>query len=93
MAMTTGEATTMTAAIVLGTLQAWNTWNQRKTARTVDQVHVLVNSQMTITKKALAEVTSAKAAITLDLMDISAAQKAMEDYLEHVARQTNSDSI
>lgn len=61
-------------------------------AGTVAEVHTLVNSAMGVQKKALAEVTSAKAAITHDEADRLAAKEAMDDWLKHVGKQSAVDA-
>ena len=90
--MTAAEITTFSAALVLGGLQAWNTYQQKKTSKTVNEVHVLVNSNMGLTLHALAQVTAAKAAITKNDMDIDDANDAMAKYLDHVEKQAKVDA-
>ena len=69
-------------------MMAFNTWQGQRTASTLHEVHVLANSAMEMTQKALAEVTAAKYAITKDPADKLAADKAMSDYLAHVRKQS-----
>lgn len=90
--MTNSEITTLTAAVALGLLQAWAAYRQHKIAKTVDQIHTLTNSAMGWSKRTLAEVTSAKAAITKNPTDQQAADTAMADYLDHVSRQSKVDA-
>lgn len=89
--MTVAETSTITVGIVLGALQAYNSWKQSQTNRTVDKIHELTNSAMTQQKKMLAEVTAAKAAITKDPVDADAAAEAMKDYLQQVGKPINLD--
>lgn len=88
---------------VIGLISSWNAYRANRTAKTVDVtaktvnvVHDLVNSQSGMTKKALAEVTAAKALLTEGKqghsLDVSAAEAAMADYLDHVKKQAKVDS-
>jgi hypothetical protein len=81
---------------VIGLISSWNAYRANRTAKTVDDVHDLVNSQSGMTKKALAEVTAAKALLTEGKqghsLDVSAAEAAMADYLDHVKKQAKVDS-
>ena len=79
-----GQIGTAVAVAFLGFMSVWNRRQASKIAKTVDTVHGLVNSQMTTTKRALAEVSAAKAAITKDPKDIASAKAAMNEYLAHV---------
>lgn len=84
-----GQATGM---FILGALMVWNKWQQGKTAKTVEVIHALTNSSMGLQKKALADVSAAKAAITKDPEDIKASEAAMADYLDHVKKQSTADT-
>jgi uncharacterized membrane protein YjjP (DUF1212 family) len=104
--MTASETTTFAAAFILGSLQAWNTYQSRKNSTAIKEntvatkenaavtkeVHILVNSQMGVTLHSLAQVTAAKAAITKDDTDIQDANEAMAKYLDHVEKQSRVDA-
>jgi hypothetical protein len=79
----------------VGLITAWNAWRASRTAKTVNQIHTLTNSAMGA-QKTLAEVTAAKAVLTVGLeshaADQKAADEAMADYLDHVKKQSAVDS-
>ena len=86
------DAGQTTFMFLVGVMMAYNAWRAGKTAKTIDVIHVLTNSQMTLQKKSLAEVTAAKAALTVgqpgNAADVASAKAAEKDYLEHVAKLT-----
>ena len=84
-----GQAVGMFA---LGVIMVWNKWQQNKTAKTVEVIHELTNSSMGLQKKALADVSAAKAAITKDPLDVKASEAALADYLAHVNKQSAADT-
>lgn len=71
----------------IGVLTAWNVWRSQRNTSTLNKVHVLVNHQMELQKKALAEVTAAKALLTNDPSDRAAADLALADYKQQVKKQ------
>ena len=77
--------------LIVGAVTAWNAWRSSKNASTLNKVHVLVNHQMELQKKALAEVTTAKYLLSKDPSDKAAADAAVADYLKHVERQSVVD--
>lgn len=79
--------------LLVGVVTAWNAWRSRKNEATLNKVHVLVNHAMELQKKSLAEVTSAKALITHNPLDIEAAGKAMAEYQDQVRKQSSIDKI
>ncbi len=77
----------------LGICTAWNTWAGNKRSKRLEEIHALSNSAMGTVKKALAQVTAAKAVITNDWGDQKMADDAMKDYLEHESRQHKADKL
>ena len=77
--------------LLVGIVTAWNAWRSSKNTATLNKVHVLVNHQMELQKKALAEVSQAKYVLTKDPLDKAAADLAMSEYLKHVERQSVID--
>jgi len=87
-----GQIGTALALVVIAFLQVWNNRKQQATAKTVDDVHTLVNSQMGAQKKLLYDVSAAKAAITHSPLDQHAADIALLEWQAHEAKQKIVDS-
>ena len=89
---------TFVGLALIAFLQTWNARRTKRveqkvaiTAETVEKVHLLTNSAMGLQKKALAQVSAAKAAITHDPEDQKIADSALSDYLEHIGKQSKVD--
>jgi hypothetical protein len=76
-----GAIGTAAALIYIAFMQERNAKRQKKTAKAVQEIHVLTDGAMTTQKRLLAEVTASKAAITKSEADIKAADDALKDYL------------
>lgn len=97
--MTTAEVTTLSAAIVLGALQAWNTYKSSKrdkavaaTAKTVDVIHTLTNSQMGVVLLNLAKSTALNYSLDKTELNKVEADKAMAAYNDHSKKQQIVDA-
>jgi len=78
--------------LAVGIVTAWNVWRANKNTATLNKVHLLVNHQMEMTQKSLAEVSMAKYLLTKDPMDKAAADAAMAAYLKHIERKSPIDT-
>jgi hypothetical protein len=79
----------LVGGIILGSLQAYNTYKQRETNKTVNEVHTLVNGSMTQQKKLYSEVTAWKAVSSGKPEDFKIADEAMKDYVASLATQAS----
>lgn len=86
--------------LLIGLISAWNLYKTNKTqktvektAQTVEVVKTLSDGAMGLQKRALAEVTAAKAAITRDPKDETAATTAMNDYLDHALKEAKINGL
>jgi hypothetical protein len=82
----------LVGGITYGILLGYNTWSQNRTNKTVNDIHILTNGTMTQQKKLFAEVTSQKAYLTKDPMDVKVAEDALKDYLQQNATSTTVDN-
>lgn len=82
-----GAIGTAVAVGFIAVMQVYQSHKAKQMAKTLDTVHTLTNSSMGLQKKALMEVTAAKAAITRSKQDEEAAGVAMADYSAHMEQQ------
>lgn len=88
------------AVLLIGLISTWNLYKTNKTqktvektAQTVEVVKTLSDGAMGLQKRALAEVTAAKAAITRHPEDEAAAATAMKDYLDHALKEAKINGL